>query len=185
VPLGVAPGAGDVGDVAFDARLLAEYGEAPKHWLLSPIYAWRVLRRQRELKKALVGRREEVKRALTEADDARVAFAERIRHDAEKPEERYKPFVPVLEQLRAAEELLRSRDRILASEQDAQSARLASVDARLARLEAELAQAQAAERAVAGELASAQAALARSEQKLKRAEAELRSAQRETDGSRS
>ena len=169
-----------VGDVAFDAQLLADYGPAPSHWLLSPLYAWRVLRRQRELRKGLAGRREEAKRAAHEVEDALVAFAERTRPVAEKQSD----FARTIEELRGAEDVLRSRDRVLASEQDAQSARLAAVDARLAKLEAELAHAQAAERTIAGELASAQAGLARGESKLKRAESELRSAQqREADGS--
>ena len=179
---GVRPGAAEltVGDVGFDARLLADYGDAPGHWLLSPLYAWRVLRRQRELKKGLAGRREEATRAAAEVEDALVAFAERTRPVAEKHSE----FARGIEELRGAEDVLRSRDRVLASEQDAQTARLAAVDARLAKLEAELAHAQAEERTIAGELASAQAGLARGESKLRRAESELRSAQqREADGS--
>jgi hypothetical protein len=173
-------GALSVGDVAFDARLLADYGDPPKHWLLSPFYAWRVLRRRRELRKGLAGRLDEAKRAATEVEDALVAFAERTRPVAEKQGE----FARSLQELRGAEDVLRSRDRVLATEQDAQTARLAAVDARLAKLEAELAHAQADERGVAGELASAQAALARGESKLRRAESELRAAQqREADGS--
>jgi hypothetical protein len=176
----LGPSMGSVGDVAFDAQLLADYGPAPGHWLLSPLYAWRVLRRQRELKKGLAGRREEAKRAAHEVEDALVAFAERTRPVAEKQSD----FARTIEELRGAEDVLRSRDRVLASEQDAQSARLVAVDARLAKLEAELAHAQAEERTIAGELASAQAGLARGESKLKRAESELRSAQqREADGS--
>jgi hypothetical protein len=166
----VSPG---VGEVAFDARLLAEYGDAPRHWLLSPLYAWRVLTRQRVLRKVLLGRREEAARAAHEVEDALVAFAERSRAVAEK----HPDYARSIEELRGAEDVLRSRDRVLASEQDAQSARLASVDARLDKLEAEVAHAQAEERAIAAELASAQAALARGESKLKRAESELRSAQ--------
>lgn len=170
-----------VGDVAFDARLLADFGDAPRHWILSPLYAWRVLRRQRELKRSLVVRREEARRAALEVEDALVAFAERMRGAAEKHTE----YARTVEELRGTEDVLRSRDRVLATEQDAQTARLAAVDARLARFEAELAQAQAAERTIAGELASSQAALARGESKLKRAESELRLAQqREADGSR-
>ena len=163
----------DVGDVAFDARLLAEYGAPPKHWLLSPLYAWRVLTRRRELRRALAGRKEEAVRAAHDVEDALVAFAERSRPVAEKHAE----YTRALEELRGAEDVLRSRDRVLASEQDAQTARLASVDARLDKLEAEVAHAQAGERAIAAEVASAQAGLARGESKLKRAESELRSAQ--------
>src|SRR5579883_936804 len=33
-----------VGDLAFDARLLADYGDAPSGVLRAPFYAWRVLR---------------------------------------------------------------------------------------------------------------------------------------------
>jgi hypothetical protein len=169
-----------VGDVAFDARLLADYGDPPKHWLLAPFYAWRVLRRRRELRRGLAGRLDEAKRAATEVEDALVAFAERTRPVAEKHSE----FARSSQELRGAEDVLRSRDRVLATEQDAQTARLAAVDARLAKLEAELAHAQAEERGIAGELASAQAALARGESKLRRAESELRAAQqREGDGS--
>jgi hypothetical protein len=179
-PRGAVVAGAAVGEVAFDARLLAEYGDPPRHWILSPLYAWRVLARQRVLKRALVGRRDEAKRAAHEVEDALVAFAERVRPAAEKHAE----FARGLEELRGAEDVLRSRDRVLASEQDAQSARLAAVDARLAKLEAELAHAQTGERAIAAELASSQAALARGESKLKRAESELRAAQqRETDGS--
>jgi hypothetical protein len=181
-PLASRPDPGEraptVGDVAFDATLLAEYGAPPRHWIFAPLYALRVLRRQRELKKVLVGRREEAARAAHEVEDALVAFAERARPTAEKHAE----FAAAIEELRGTEEVLRSRDRVLATEQDAQSARLASVDARLAKLEAELAKAQTDERNIASEMASAQAALARGETKLKRAESELRSAQqRDTD----
>jgi hypothetical protein len=161
-----------VGDLAFDARLLAEYGSPPAHWLIAPFYAWHVLRRQRALRRALVGRREEAIRTANEAEDALVTFAERARPTAEKQA----PYAAALDELRRAEELLRSRDRVLAAEQDAQNARLAQVDARLSTLEEELAQAQANERTAAGTLAGTQAALAREEAKLKRAEMELRAA---------
>jgi len=168
-----------VGDLAFDARLLADYGNPPQSSLLAPLYAWRVLRRRRELAQALVGRREEVARTSNEAEDALVAFGERARAAAEKQPS----YAAAIEELRRAEDLLRSRDRVLASEQDAQNARIAQVDARLSKFEEELARAQADERAAAGELAAAQAALAREEAKLKRAEVELRAAQqRESSG---
>jgi chromosome segregation ATPase len=170
-----------VGDLAFDARLLAEYGDPPRHWLLAPFYTWRVMQRQRALKQALVGRREEASRATGELEDALVAFAERVRAAAEKQA----TYTPGFEELRRAEEALRSRDRVLASEQDAQRARLASVDARLSKLEGELAKAQADERVISGDIGSTMAALGREESKLKRAESELRAAQRGPDGAAS
>jgi len=173
------PSARPAHDVTFDAHLLAEYGDPPRHWVLTPFYAWRVLRRQRALKATLAERRGEAARALDELEDALVAFAERIRPAAEK----LTAYGSSLDDLRRSEELLRSRDRVLAAEQDAQTARLASVDARLGRLETEVAKAQEEERAAAAELASAQSALAREEAKLKRAESELKAAQqREATG---
>jgi hypothetical protein len=161
-------------DLGADARLLADYGEPPRHWFQAPLYAWRVIKRRRELRAALAKRREEATRTATEAEDALVTFAERTRSAAEQQP----AYGPALKELRRAEEILRSRDKVLAAEQDAQSARLAQVDARLAKLEEELAQARAEERTVAAEVSAAQAALARQEAKLKKAESELRTAQK-------
>jgi len=168
-----------VGDIAFDAKLLAEYGDPPAHWLLAPLYAWRVFKRQRVLRQVLAGRREEAARATMSMEDALVAFAERVRPAAEG----LSGYREALEELSRAEDVLRSRDRVLAAEQDAQTGRLAQVDARISALEAELAQAQSGERAAATELSAAQRGVAREEAKLKRAESELRSAeQRESSG---
>jgi chromosome segregation ATPase len=161
-----------VGDLAFDAKLLADYGEPPKHWLLRPMYAWRVLWRRRELKRALLVRREEAKRAAGEVEDLLVAVADQVRSDAEKRE----TFHVAIEHLRVAEDLLRSRDRVFAEEQDAQRARLTQFDSRLRALESELATAQAEERAIAADLAAVQAALARAETLRKRGDSMKRSA---------
>jgi hypothetical protein len=166
-----------VHDLAFDARLLAEYGDPPRHWVASPLYAWRVIKRQRELRQVLIGRRDEASRTQTELEDALVAFAERARPMVERQD----PYASMLEEVKRAEEALRSRDRVLAADQDAQSGRLASVDAQLSKREAELAKAEADERAVLAEIASAEEALSRAEAKVKRAEAELRAAQREPE----
>jgi hypothetical protein len=175
--------AGDlaVGDVAFDARLLADFGDPPGHWLLSATYAWRVLRRQREIKVALVGRREEAARTAAALEDAFVAFAERAKPAAETDE----AYAALLSDARRAEETLRSRDAVLAADQDAHNARLAAVASRLAALETELANAQGSERALATEIASNQGALGRAEAKLKRAESEVRAAAREGIGTES
>lgn len=163
-------GAAEIGS---DAALLADYGATPRSWILSPLYAYRVFKRRRELKSALAGRREEAKRATGEAENALVAFVERVRGTAAG----LPPYASALEELGRAEEAMRSRDRVLATEQDAHGARLAQVDARLSTLEAELAQAQREERSSAQRLADAQEALAREEAKLKRAEIELRGVQ--------
>jgi hypothetical protein len=167
-------------EASSDARLLADYGSLPSHWLLSPLYALRVLQRRRELRRALAARREEASRAATEVEDALVSTAEQVRSVAEQQA----TFTDVMGALRRAEELLRMRDRVLTAENEAEMARLASADARLSRLQADLAAAQAEERSVAGDLVAAQEALAREETHMKRTEAELRAAQREPSGSR-
>jgi hypothetical protein len=159
-------------DLAADARVLADYGEPPGSWITAPLYAWRVLKRQRELKTAHAARKVEAEHAAGVLEDALVAFAERVRPAAEKQS----AYAVALEDLARTEDVLRSRDKVLAAEQDAQKARLGQVDARLTSLEAELSQAQIDERLAAEELSSTQGALAREEVKLKRAEGELAAA---------
>jgi len=160
-------------DLETDARVLADYGDPPGSPVLTPLYAWRVFKRQRELKAALAVRKAEAEHATTTLEDALVALAERVRPVAEKQQ----GLLTHLEDLTRAEEQLRSRDKVLAAEQDAQRGRLAQVDARIAKAEHELANAQGHERAVATELSGAQGGLAREEAKIKRAETELRAAQ--------
>jgi hypothetical protein len=163
-----------------DAELVADYGPPPKHWLLSPFYTLRVLRRQRALRRALAARSDEATRAAGDLQDALVALAERV-----VPLARLHPdYADSIATLRQSEELLRVRDRVLAVENEAEMARLASADARLAKLEADLANSQAAERTLGLELQTARHDLEREEANLKKAEAELRAAQREHSGTR-
>lgn len=157
-------------DLETDAIVLADYGDAPRSWIFAPMYAWRVLKRQRELKAALAVRKAEADHAQTVLEDALVALGERARPLAEKTQ----TYLMALDELSRAEDMLRSRDRVLGAEQDAQRSRLQQVDARVGKAEGDLAAAQANERAVAGELASSQGALARAEAKLKKAEGELK-----------
>jgi hypothetical protein len=165
-------------ELASDASLLADYGNPPRHWLLSPLYALRVLKRRRELRAALAGRREEAGRTAIEAEDALIAFGERVRTLAEP----VASYASMLQELRESEETLRSRDRVLASDQDAQNVRLSQVDARLSTFEAELALAQTEEHGIEEKLSASQESLAREEARLKRAEIELRAAQQRTGG---
>jgi hypothetical protein len=170
VPTGKPAPSADPNDLGADAYALADFGEPPANLLLTPVYAWRVLKRQREIKAALAGRKAEADHAVTEVEEALVALADRVRATAAT-----KPAYSVaLEDLSRAEDMLRSRDNVLAAEQDAQKARLAQVDARLTKTENELIEAQTNERLAAQELASTQNALAREEAKLKRAESELK-----------
>ncbi len=165
-------------DLEIDAVALADYGDPPGTAVLAPLYAWRVFKRQRELKAALAVRTAEAAHAKTTLEDALVALAERVRPTAEKQP----AYLQALEEVTRAEDQLRSRDKVLAAEQDAQRARLAQVDERIGKAEKDLASAQGHERAVATELSGAQGALAREEAKIKRAEAELRAAQQRESG---
>ena len=160
-------------DASDDARLLADYGDTPKHWLFSPPYAWRVFQRRRAIKRALALRSKEAARATENLEDALVALAERIRPAAEQAPS----YMDVLEMLSRAERVLRSRDAVLASEHDAQATRLAAIDSRLSKLEAELVSARTEGRDAAATLVSLQGTLAREESNLKRAETELRATQ--------
>jgi hypothetical protein len=177
-PAGAHLASADPLDVSTDAHVLAAFGEPPRSLFLTPMYAWRVLRRQRELKTALAGRKAEAEHAATEVEDALVAFTERVRPAAGK----VPAYAAALEDLARAEEMLRSRDNVLAAEQDAQKARIGQVDARVTKMEEDLIQAQTNERLAAQDLAGAQSGLAREEAKLKRAEIELKGALQRTSG---
>ena len=160
-------------DIASDAALLADYGPPPRSWVFAPLYAYRVLKRRRELKAALAGRREEATRAAEEAENALAALVERVRGAAST----LPAYAAALDELGRAEETMRSRDHAFSTEKDAHGARLAQIDARLSALEAELSQTQREERSAAQRLADAQDGLSREEAKLKRAEIELRAVQ--------
>jgi hypothetical protein len=151
----------------FDARAVADYEPVPDGFLMTPLYAFRVMRRRSELRDILERVREKNERAQNEALDALVALGERL--------------VPLvgggLEQVQAAEQVLRVRDTALASEMDAHKGRLAEIEVRLATAENELAAAESAATIVQAELDEARQHKARIEAKMKRAEIEMRNAE--------
>jgi hypothetical protein len=157
-------------DEELAARTLANYGVPPQGALLTPLYAYKVYKRRKELAEALRGRREESSLAALKLEDALVALGERARASAAgDPNAK-----TTLEGLARAEKLLRSRDQSLAREHDQHQERIASIDQRLAGVENELGQAQAGERAVSAELSDAQTQLQRAEARLKQAETEIK-----------
>jgi hypothetical protein len=163
-----------------EARTVADFGPPPRAWYETPLYAYRVLRRQAELKKLLAGRREDALRAEAMAEDALVAMGERARANAGKDPK----YATLLGQLKAAEDLVRSRDQALARDQDAQAERIRAIDARVGQLEVEVSKAQAQARNTGDELTAAQTALQRAEAKLKRIEIELRNVPGPRDGAK-
>ena len=154
----------------FEARALGDFGDAPTNPLLSPLYAWRVTRRRAELGRRLALQREDATRTRQRAEDALVAFGQRVRPAVEQAQSRG------LDDVHAAEEVLRSRDGGLAVEMDAHRAELAQIDARLDVVESELAAALADEKQIAEELARAAEVRDRAMAKMKRAEIEIRNA---------
>ena len=156
----------------YEARALADYGDAPAAWWKTPQYAFRVLRRRPELKKIADQKKREAERAEGAAEDALLSLAEIVRPEAEK----LGAYAGALQGVRATEQVLGERDAILASETDAHKQRQAEHDAKIAELEAQLSQIQIEERQVAGELAEADTLLKRAEARAKRIEIEMRNA---------
>ena len=153
-----------------EARALADYGEPPPEWWRTPFYAYRVLRRRQELKKVAAQKKREADRAQGAAEDALLAFAERIRPEAE----RLATYGTAFDEVRGTEAVLRERDAVLASETDAHRQRQAECDAKIAELEVELGKIQVEERQIAGELNEADTLLKRAEARFKRVEIEIR-----------
>ena len=156
----------------FEARALADYGPAPAHWWMTPLYAYRVKKRQPELKRSLLVKRDEATRAETSAEDALMGFAERVRGAAQGNPK----YAEVLQEVVQTEDLFRARDTALAGETDAHKQRQAQLEAGIAELEAQLSAVQAEEKVVIGELTEAEALLKRADARVKRAEIEIRNA---------
>jgi len=156
----------------YDARALADYGEAPAKWWMTPLYAWRVLTRRPAVRRMLAGCKDELARAQARVEDSLVAFAERVRPVVERNPAHARALADVY----TAEEILRSRDTALAAEMDAHRGRLALIDARIAAAETDLMTAEDVERKIADELARVMAVRERAEAKMRRAEIEIRNA---------
>lgn len=160
----------------FEARALADFGAVPEGFWLTPMYAFRVTKRRSELRQALAERRAAAAREATCAEDALVAFADRVRPLAQKTG--WRGFANVV----AEEEVLRGRDSGLAAEMDGHKAQLAQVDARLAQAEDVFEQAKAEERTIEAHLDAAEETRGRAEAKVKRIDIELRNAHSGTGG---
>ena len=156
---------------AIEARLLGNFGDPPKSWWQTPLYAWKVRARLVELRQALGLRRQDAARAEKQAQAALVALGQRARATAETAP----AYGRTLEGLKSAEALLRSRDGALMADMDVHTKKMALLDQRAQKLEAELAAAQAVERKVQGELAELQAHVQRAEANMRKLDLELRS----------
>jgi hypothetical protein len=168
---GVAPARSTHTD-PFEAKALADYGPPPDAFWRAPFYAYRVVTRRAELRRAHARTKEEADHILKRVEDALVALGERARSLAKDGATTLTESM--LERVRAAEDLLRNRDGALAGARDGHEASLREIDARLATGEAELGQATEAEGRAKAAHDAAEAAAQRADAKLKRVDIELR-----------
>jgi hypothetical protein len=169
----------------FEVRAIADYGSRPRHWWETPKYAYRVLTRKAELRRAIALRKVDAERAETSAEDALIAFGQAARAvvDATHGSATSSTYGAALEAVGATEDLFRARDTALSAETHAHDERRAAAEQRIGDLDAQLAARRAEEDAVAAELAAVEAVAKRAEARVKRAEIEIRNAgQREAPG---
>jgi hypothetical protein len=155
----------------FEAKVLGNFGDPPTEFWKTPLYAWRVRQRLKELKHELVERGKSTERATQAAEQALVSLGQRARSTAEKNVQ----YGRTLDGLRLHEQTLRQRDGALMAEMDGHNKKLAMIDSKIADLQQALGVAQNEERRIDDELQMAQATVQRAEAKLKRLDIELRS----------
>ncbi len=120
---------------AFEVKALADYGPDPKSIVDSVPYAIRVVRRQRELKRAMAAVRAALAEAEARRDEKLVELGELLRPVvAGNPD-----WISFARTLAAAEETKQAREQALASTNAAYRERAASLDAELATFEGPIA----------------------------------------------
>ncbi len=155
-----------------DVVAFANYGAAPRAWFEAPIYAVRVMQRQRDLGRELARQR----KLASDADDAVV---ERMARAAEALRGRIDPEHPAIGlygQLGKYDELTQSRSVALHETSRQYAEQLAQVDERMSAEEEQRSKLARLVEDAALELGRLSAERARNEAKSKRIEIELRSA---------
>ena len=162
----------------FEVRAVADYGSRPRRWWETPRYAYRVITRKAELRRAIALRKADAERAETAAEDALIAFGQAARAvvDASPASATASTYAAALQAVGATEDLFRARDTALSAETQAHDKRRAESEQQIGDLEAQLAARRAEENAVAAELAAVEAVAKRAEARVKRAEIEIRNA---------
>lgn len=139
IPKGAPKRAGEAGEAAaapsaatdvdaFEVKALADYGPDPKSIVDAVPYAIRVVRRQRELKRAMAAVRVALAEAEARRDEKLVELGELLR-----PVVTGNPdYVDFARTLAAAEETKQAREQALASTSAAYRERAASIDAEIA-----------------------------------------------------
>lgn len=173
-PSGAGAGArahADAEAEALEVRVLARYGPPPAKLWEAPIYAWRVLNRQRELRQEMAAVERDAEHADARVEDALVRFAERITELAAK----LPGYGRYVERIRSLEQVLRARDTALARETDAHRAEIGKRDQKLVALEKELFATRESEGQVSRQFLEADGTRKRVEERIARLEVEIRS----------
>jgi hypothetical protein len=153
-----------------EVSLFARYGEPPKSVHLTPLYAYRVFARQREIKHALGRLEAERQRAEAELESVLAQLARAVRPEAEGCEQFQRLFAPLI----ALEQVASQRGQSLSAVNAELSARTAAFDAELTALSEQLAVEQARERDAQRLYDDRDAAAQRADAKVKRVQIEVR-----------
>jgi hypothetical protein len=153
-----------------ELALFAGYGEPPKSVHLTPLYAYRVFARQRELKHALARLDAEWQEAEAERESVLAELARAVRPEAEELEQFQRLFAPLI----ALEQVTSERSQSLSAVNAELSARTAALDAELTALNEQLAFEQAREADAQRLYNERDAAARRADAKLKRVQIEVR-----------
>jgi chromosome segregation ATPase len=149
---------------------LADYGDAPQAIQLTPVYAYRVFTRQRELKRRLVSISAECERAHFELETTLAELAREVRPAAEQNEQ-FRRFLAPLVELEQVESQHGRALSAVAARFSADSDRLA---AQLGQIAARIAAQEELERSALRVHDEREAAAQRADAKLKRVHIEIR-----------
>ena len=153
-----------------EVAILADYCDSPRAAQLTPAYAFRVFKRQRELKRQLLAVSTECERAQVELETTLADLSRAVRPEAERVQSLRRFFTPLLEIEQA-----RSQHEQALSSFDAQlSAESAQIDLALGQIATEIGAARERERNAVRVHDERQACALRADAKRKRVQIEMR-----------
>ncbi|HEX3775609.1 MAG TPA: hypothetical protein VHV51_14150 [Polyangiaceae bacterium] len=170
-PSGVAPARDRLAIEPVELALLAGYGAAPTSPHLTPLYAYRVFVRQRELKHALVALDAEYTRAEVERQAALAELGRALAPELEPREQFRRLLSPLLELERTADQ----RGKALSSVSLELNEQASAIDSELEQIAARLTNELGQERDAQHKYDQRLEAMQRAEAKLKRVQIEVRS----------
>ncbi len=170
-PKGVTPHADDLQIDPLEIAIVADYGQAPASFALTPLYALRVFQRQRELKALTATAEASLVAAESRRDDLLLAFVDHCR-PALGGNDRCRNLLVEIER---SETLAAERQSALGKASAELEGTTAGLDARLSALEAERSVAERRRQEAATVLERAEEMFRRHEAQTKRVEIERRS----------